>query len=275
MSKKIIDAKNLNEKLLNIEESKNFIEKNNLTIKDIENNLNVFLYFLELINQTKNVSLYLDDKKVKLKIISNEFLTDWEITKQGYWIRNFPDRELSLKFRDIKSFPGDIKYKEMIKIFLKEFPNSKGFYISGDLGVGKSFFSKIVANRISQMGYSVCFIFLPDYLSHLKTKFNTGEVYAKEIKKLHECDFLVIDDIGSEIVSNWSRDELLFSILNYRFDSRKVTWFTSNLTIDELQLFEEKTHKIKKETINAKRLINRIEGFTIEIKFEGKNMRHN
>ena len=46
---------------------------------------------------------------------------------------------------------------------------------------------------------------------------------------------LLLDDIGAENTSNWSRDEVLGPILQYRMENHLPTFFTSNLTMDELE----------------------------------------
>ena len=54
------------------------------------------------------------------------------------------------------------------------------------------------------------------------------------IKDLIGVDMLIIDDIGSEVKTNFS-DDILFQILNERYEWEKFTGFTSNHDIADLQ----------------------------------------
>lgn len=50
-----------------------------------------------------------------------------------------------------------------------------------------------------------------------------------------KLDLLLLDDIGAETVTNWSRDEILGTILQYRMENNLSTFITSNLNISELE----------------------------------------
>ena len=85
-------------------------------------------------------------------------------------------------------------------------------------------------------------------------------------------ELLLIDDIGAETMTEWSRDEVLGTILQYRMQEGLTTFFTSNLTIDELEshfsISKEKVEKVK-----AKRIIERIKYLTTEIVMVSVNKR--
>ena len=99
-------------------------------------------------------------------------------------------------------------------------------------------------------------------------KTNYGELF-NEIKKI---PLLLLDDIGSENVSNWSRDEVLGPILQYRMDNCLPTFFTSNLTLEELEnnlsLTQSGVDKVK-----ARRIIERIKQLTVPLSLISKNRR--
>ena len=73
-------------------------------------------------------------------------------------------------------------------------------------------------------------------------------------------------------MTEWSRDEVLGTILQYRMQEGLTTFFTSNLTIDELEshfsISKEKVEKVK-----AKRIIERIKYLTTEIVMVSVNKR--
>ena len=90
--------------------------------------------------------------------------------------------------------------------------------------------------------------------------------------ELKKCDLLLIDDIGAESVTSWSRDEILSTILQYRMDEKLPTFFTSNLTIDELEAHLSET-KESIDKVKARRIIERIKQLTDDIEIISVNRR--
>ena len=86
---------------------------------------------------------------------------------------------------------------------------------------------------------------------------------------LENVDLLLLDDIGAEKVSEWSRDEILGTILQSRMNNYKTTFFTSNYTIDEL---EDKLSN-KTDKVAAARVVERIKVLTDDIELKGENRR--
>ena len=84
---------------------------------------------------------------------------------------------------------------------------------------------------------------------------------------------MLIDDLGAEGVSSWSRDEVLGSILQYRMQENLPTFITSNLNINELEEHLSVTTNNKSEKVKAKRIIERIKQLTIDIEMIGENKR--
>lgn len=63
--------------------------------------------------------------------------------------------------------------------------------------------------------------------------------YLDVLKYMIDDEFLIIDDIGSSTKHTEWREEVLFYILDSRYNSMKPTIFTSNFSQDE---FKEKYH---------------------------------
>ena len=47
-----------------------------------------------------------------------------------------------------------------------------------------------------------------------------------------DSKFLIVDDIGSQKKSDWT-EEILFDLIDYRYNSRLPTVFTTNLMMNE------------------------------------------
>ncbi len=82
----------------------------------------------------------------------------------------------------------------------------------------------------------------------------------------------MLDDIGAETVTEWGRDEVLGTILQYRMEEHLPTFFTSNLTLEELADHLSMT-KREVDVVKARRIIERIKQLTEEITMISVNLR--
>ena len=90
---------------------------------------------------------------------------------------------------------------------------------------------------------------------------------------MKKADYLFLDDIGSETVSEFVRDDILFRILDYRLENRLTTIFTSNLNTEDLLKHYQYDRKEKSNLMNARRLVERIEILSDNFVLSGTNMR--
>ncbi|AGR42409.1 ATP-binding protein [Spiroplasma diminutum] len=157
----------------------------------------------------------------------------------------------------------------------------KGIYLYGSPGIGKTFLMKRLANTYAKKDKKVIFVTVNKLVKIVKDTFNTQERtnLSRFYDNCLDVDVLILDDIGAEIVSDWSRDELLFGILNHRLENKKITYFTSNFSISELQTyylnkkvtsFDEKKFE-KQKTL---RFTERIKGLSMEFEMDGENKRY-
>lgn len=173
----------------------------------------------------------------------------------------------------------DFKKRSKIIKWLKEFydnypNNNKGLYLHGSFGSGKTFLISCLLNELAKKNYSSILVYYPEMLSRLKSSFDqTEESYKELLDSVKKCDLLLIDDIGAETVTNWCRDEVLGTILQYRMENNLSTFITSNLNIEELEnhlsIVKNNTDKVK-----ARRIIERIKYLTIDIELISVNRRN-
>ncbi|MBR2533717.1 MAG: ATP-binding protein [Erysipelotrichaceae bacterium] len=152
--------------------------------------------------------------------------------------------------------------------------SEKGLYICGDLGVGKTYLCTALANSLVKKGKKVAFVKVTDFFNKMRSYFNSdsGQI-DRDIASLKKAEYLILDDIGSEAVSEFVRDDILFRILDYRLDHSLITLFTSNLTKEELLKHYQYDRREKSNLMNAKRLMERIDILTDDYVLMGKNMR--
>ena len=96
--------------------------------------------------------------------------------------------------------------------------------------------------------------------------------YADIIDEISTSDILLLDDIGAENNTSFTRDEILGTILQYRMDNDLTTFFTSNYTLSELEEHLSATSR-GNDLIKARRIIERIRFLTKEEKLISKNKR--
>lgn len=140
----------------------------------------------------------------------------------------------------------------------------RGMYIYGPFGVGKTFLLAAIANELGKVGKTSLLVSFPDLVRDMKSSIDAGDLEDK-ISRLKSVYCLLIDDIGSENMSSWFRDEILSPILNYRSIAELPTFFTSNLNITELATHLSNT-KDGKDSKKGPRIVERI--FSMTKQFE-------
>lgn len=156
----------------------------------------------------------------------------------------------------------------------KEDKHQKGLFLSGNFGSGKTYLISAMFNELAKEGIDSAIIFWPEFLRDLKTSFNSEikNEFRNKYNKIKKASLLLIDDLGAETVTPWSRDEILCPILQYRMDEKLPTFFTSNLNLDALETHLAITNK-GDEIIKAGRIVSRIKQLTEYQELISKNLR--
>ena len=173
-------------------------------------------------------------------------------------------------YKDDKARLPIIKYfKEFMDNYKKE-DKPKGIYLTGSFGSGKTYLIAALFNEMAKKGEKSVLIYYPEFLRSLKASF--GSDFNERFEYIRRIPLLLLDDIGAENCSNWSRDEILGPLLQYRMENHLPTFFTSNLTLSEL----EKSLSITSsgvDKVKARRIIERIKQLTVQLELVSKNRR--
>ena len=145
----------------------------------------------------------------------------------------------------------------------------KGLYLHGNFGSGKTYLISALFNELSKKRISTEIVYFPELLRDIKSDFDT---YADRIDYLENVDLLLIDDIGAEKVTEWSRDEILGTILQKRMNNYKTTFFTSNLNMEELER-HLRVNSYSDDEIKARRIIERVKQLTEDMELISENKR--
>lgn len=140
---------------------------------------------------------------------------------------------------------GSDNRKRMASIynFLKSYAESFNVEGSGNLalfggtGLGKTHLSSAVARRVIENGNDVYYISASNLFADFEEKrFGSSSSYEStgEIDQYFTCDLLIIDDLGSEMINQFTVS-CLYNVINSRLNHKKPTMISSNLTQDEFR----------------------------------------
>lgn len=104
--------------------------------------------------------------------------------------------------------------------------------ILGGVGSGKTHLAAAISNCLIDRGIPVLFGTFSDHLEHIREEFDhTG--LRKYLSQMKSTPMLVLDDLGKEKKTEWSQ-QILFDVINYRYEHLLPTIITSNFNVDEL-----------------------------------------
>ncbi len=185
--------------------------------------------------------------------------------------KEISDASFSKAYRDDnKRLPIFKYFKEFMESYLKN-KSGKGLYLSGSFGSGKTYLIAALFNELAKKDINSALVYYPELLRSLKSSF--GSDYEEKFDFIKTVPLLLLDDIGAENTTAWSRDEVLGPILQYRMEEELPTFFTSNLSLKELENALSVTSN-GSEKIKAKRIIERIKQLTVPLELVSKNRRN-
>jgi len=178
-------------------------------------------------------AVYLIDRKVPCKKYVNKQMND-RIRQR---IRSFyvDERALREEYSLEQMLTSDrerVKAVEKVAEYIVNVQErglgSRGLYLYGKFGTGKTYLMCYLLHELARHGYTGVIIYMPDFMEDLKSMFGEPQRLKETIELLKETDILVFDDIGAENLNAWARDHVLGTILNYRMN-RKPTFFYEQL----------------------------------------------
>lgn len=192
---------------------------------------------------------------------------------KNIWISYIDEDNKLLMLNDISTEKEGAQYCQAVSaIILSLQENEKGVFLFGQPGTGKSYLLSAMANAYAYSNASVCYVRLPQLMNDLKNHIKDSEYKTNVIEKLIQCQVLILDEFGSEHVTVWTRDEILFSILDSRMTSHLKTYFASNLSLEELQTQYSISGQSNAE-VPVKRLMERIYKLATPIPLIGTSRR--
>ncbi|GAA0120914.1 MAG: ATP-binding protein [Clostridium argentinense] len=195
------------------------------------------------------VQLYYNNSDLKHLLDKNNF-NNFNI---NYFSNKLNDNEkISSRANMERNYEKSMEFIENFK------NNDDNLLFYGNSGTGKTFLSHCIAKELIERGYFVVYKTSDDLISALKEiKFNNN---SNMEDCLINCDLLIIDDLGTEQISDFSKKEL-FNLLNTKLLRQKKMLISTNYALSELS------------NIYSERFTSRLFGNFLLFKFFGSDIR--
>ena len=164
------------------------------------------------------------------------YLIESEFIKSHFIRNDFDNAWMNVRLDQIGSNPSRILILRKFMDRLQK-KTSRGIYLYGGSGLGKSYLMVALCNEfVHSLNQKVAFVNCRKVIDELRDKvINSKDEYVSLMEKLKKIDILVLDDLGAEKSTDWSKDEVLFDILDTRSKANLFTFVTSEFSIPDLQ----------------------------------------
>ena len=137
--------------------------------------------------------------------------------------------------------------------------------MQGGTGLGKTYLSACIARVVAARGYSVAYETAAACLNAFEAaKFRPftemGEQAQTRVEQYTSCDLMILDDLGTEMVSPYSVSAL-YTLINTRLTAGRATIISTNLPDQELA------------RIYTPQILSRLQGEYQTLQFVGTDIR--
>lgn len=113
-------------------------------------------------------------------------------------------------------------------------PQAGNLLFSGATGLGKTFLSACIARQVADRGYSVVYETAIRLFSDFESEKFGGEEQRGLSRKYLACDLLIIDDLGTEMTTQFTISAL-YNVVNTRMMENRATIISTNLAPETLE----------------------------------------
>jgi len=154
-------------------------------------------------------------------------------------LANIPDRFNSIGFDEYKvSNFGQKKNLAECKKYAAEFAPGVNLILCGETGTGKTHLAVAIVKAVIAEDNSAMYTRASAMLREVKSTYSSSSNSTEDdiIKKYSSPDLLVIDEIGVQYGSEAEKN-IIFEILNERYERVRSTIIVSNLAIEGIEQF--------------------------------------
>jgi len=137
----------------------------------------------------------------------------------------------------------------------------RGLYIHGKVGVGKTYMMHAIKNYFTKTYNRAWFENYTEMVATIKNESLSNYGFSETLDKLKKYEYPVfIDDITTERVTDF-QEEIMYRILDSRYDSGYITYLSSNRDTDAIT------------NVFGSRITSRILGMCDKMEIKGKDLR--
>lgn len=148
--------------------------------------------------------------------------------------------------------------------YSRKFSSASGnLFFNGGTGLGKTFLASCIARDVSEKGFSVVYdtaVSLFDSFESLKFGAGNQPEPAAAVSRFLNCDLLIVDDLGTEMTTQFTVSAL-YNIINTRLMKQNKTIITSNLSMSDIR------------RRYSPQIVSRLEGEYMTLVFFGDDIR--
>lgn len=170
-----------------------------------------------------------------------------------------PDARLGISPRENMEFNRKTCHEYAVNFSL----SSPNLLLYGSTGLGKTFLSSCIAKVVSEHGFSVAYdTSIRIFSSYESVKFNSADASeaAHRIRKYEKCDLLIIDDLGTEMLTAFTISTL-YGLLEERLMRHRPMIINTNFLPDTFEKYYSPA------------IASRLNGEFIPLRFTGKDIR--
>lgn len=276
-----IDEEKLKEYQKNIKNDKDikeFIKTHELDDIEVKDNLTLFSSYISERNKGGGMVPVLIYEGYNHIALSYKFKDDDQqqrvLDKVSTALR-FDESNKDLKgltFSDLDQDENNTPFIKSLQLWIDNYSyktESKGVWLSGTFGIGKTYLMGAFANELNKKGAGVVLTSTTSLLNEIKESYDFSASY-NPLESTKRAEVLIIDDIGAERLNEWSFTQL-YDLIEYRMQQKKPTFFTSNYSIDDYMAIVKGVVSLE----DAGRYENRLKTLTIDrdLRMKGENKR--
>ena len=140
---------------------------------------------------------------------------------------------------DLTSFSNNTgnckKIVAMVKDWILSYlqgEQSKGFVLSGDVGVGKTYILVATAKKLASYGADVKFVDFHELLNLIRSGYSENKSEESFLKPLISAQVLFIDELAKGRNNDWEQEKLDQLIMR-RYNANKISVYSTNYSLKE------------------------------------------
>ena len=169
--------------------------------------------------------IYVEEGQVRIVNVLCEYAQEARI-REALTEAQLPRAYVGKKFKDYERTLDNAEALKLAKWYVAEKP-PKSVYLYGGCGTGKTYLATLIGQTFIVDNKTVIFGDVPKLLGKIKAAFNGNGSAAEIVESYCKCDLLILDDLGTGQITDWSVN-VLYEIINGRYNEQKAMVITSN-----------------------------------------------